>query len=336
MAQEVDLSVHPAPDFGSGLEWLDKGAPHHIAGYHGHVLLIDFWEYTCINCIRDFTVVKSWYSKYHPLGLDVLGIHYAEFTMGNQVQNIRDAAQRFRLPWPIAADVTGDTWKAYGSQGWPMRYLIDANGNIVMRVFGERNNQEMETKIRALLASAHPEVKSIPLDPSTNDFDPRCGSITPETFVGEVRGRSSVADLDGHGSGDVAEFVPPHSPADGGVMLAGKWKIEEEGVTSQSNGASAEIRYQARSLYSVLSLSSRKSVRVNIFEDGNPLPKGSAGADVKFDNQGAYVEVTEPRMYYIVRSPSIGAHLVALQAEHAGLTLHTFTFGNQCQVNDTP
>lgn len=338
LADEVDLSVHPAPDFGSGLQWLDQGdsSPHHIAGYRGHVLLIDFWEYTCINCIRDFTVVKSWYSKYHPLGLGVIGIHYAEFTMGDQAQNIRDAAARFRLPWPIAADLTGDTWKAYASQGWPMRYLIDANGNIVMKVFGERNNLEMETRIRSLLATTHPEVKNIQLNPADSEFGPHCGSTTAETFVGSVHGRSSVADLENHRNGDVAELVPPHSPADGSVMLAGRWKIEEEGVTSQSNGASAEIRYHARSLYSVLSVSGKKEVRVNVFEDGNSLPKDSAGADVKFDKDGAYVEVTEPRMYYIVRSPGIGAHLVALQADHPGLTLHTFTFGNECQVNDTP
>jgi thiol-disulfide isomerase/thioredoxin len=197
----------PAPDF-EGLERLNKSdfSPHHIAGYRGYVVLTDFWECTCINCIRDFTVLKSWYAKYQPPGFDLLGIHYAEFTMGHQAQNIRDAAQGFHLPRPIAADFTGDTWKAHKAQGWPMRYLIDANGNVVMKVFGERNNVEMESKIRSLLISAHPEVKSIALD----EFDPRCGSTTLETFVGKLHGRSSVADLNGHGSGDVAEFVPPH------------------------------------------------------------------------------------------------------------------------------
>src|SRR5580658_6515844 len=169
---QVDLKVHPAPDFGSGDVWLDQGAPvpHHISDYHGHVVLIDFWEYTCINCIRDFGVVKRWYTKYHPYGLEVIGVHYGEFNIGFDVNNVKEAAQRFKLPWPVVADQKGTTWKAYQADGWPERFLIDAQGKIVMKVFGEGNNLQMETKIRELLAVAHPEVMKVPLDPAEDAF----------------------------------------------------------------------------------------------------------------------------------------------------------------------
>ncbi len=335
---QVDLKVHPAPDFGAGDVWLDQGAPvpHHIADYKGHVVLIDFWEYTCINCVRDFGVLKRWYSKYHPYGFDIIGVHYGEFNIGFDVNNVKDAAQRFRLPWAVVADQKGTTWKAYEARGWPDRFLVDPEGKIVMEVFGEGNNRQMETKIRELLAVAHPEVLKVPLDPDENAFTPECGVPTQETYVGELYGRSSVEDMGGHHAGDEADFQPPHSPPDGGVMLVGRWKVERDGVTSEGHGAAAEVRYHARSMYAVLSLTGAKQVRVDLFEDGGPLAKEDAGADVKFDSKGAYIDVTEGRMYYLVRSPRFTAHLISLQPESPGLTLHSFTYGNNCQLEDKP
>lgn len=336
--QQTDTKVRPAPDFGSGGVWLDEGAavPHHIADYRGKVVLIDFWEYTCINCIRDFAIVKRWYAKYHPYGFEVIGVHYGEFNIGFDVNNVRAAAQRYRLPWPVLVDEKGTTWKAYQSQGWPDRFLINPQGNIILNVFGEGNDREMETKIRDLLAASHPEVMNIALEQDENTFAPECGVPTQETFVGEIYGRSAVEDMAGHHAGEDADFVPPHSPSDGGVMLVGRWRIEKNGATSEGRNSGAELRYHARSLYAVLSLDGAKQMRVNLFEDGGPMPKDDAGEDIKFDSNGAYVEVTEARMYYLVRSPKFTAHLISLQPEGPGLTLHSFTFGNNCQLQDRP
>ena len=335
---QMNEKVHRAPDFGSGAVWLDKDTPvpHHIADYRGRVLLVDFWEYTCINCVRDFGVVKRWYGKYHTYGFDVIGVHYGEFNVGFDVNNVRKAAQRFRLPWPVMADQEGATWKAYESQGWPNRYLIDPKGQIVMQVFGEGNNLVMETKLRELLAVDHPDVMKVALDPDENTFKPECGPTTQETFVGNIYNNSAVEDMGGHQTGDVADFLPPHSPPDGGVMLVGRWRIERDGVVAQGHGAGAEIRYHARSLYSVMSPGHEKNVRVNLFQDGSPLPKDSAGTDVKFDAKGAYVDVAEARMYYLVRSPAFSAHLLAMVPEGSGFTLDSYTFGNNCQLADNP
>jgi hypothetical protein len=335
---QMDLKVHPAPDFGGGVVWLDQGAPapHHISEYHGHVVLIDFWEYTCINCIRDFGVVKRWYGKYHPYGLDVIGVHYGEFSIGFNVDNVRSAAQQFKLPWPVLADQKGSTWKAYASDGWPNRYLIDPNGSIVMKVFGESNNHEIEVKIRELLVTAHPEVMKVELDPDENNLKPSCGVPTQETFVGEIYGRSAVEDMAGRHAGDEADFLPPHSPPDGGVMLVGRWRVEKDGIVSAGHGAAAELRYHGRSLYSVISLEEKKAVRVDLFQDGVPMPKEGAGSDVKFDDKGAYINVSESRMYYLMRGPAFTAHLISLQPESPGLGLHSFTYGNNCQLEDHP
>jgi len=338
MFGQVDQKAFPAPDFGAGIVWLDQGAPvpHHISGYRGHVVVIDFWEYTCINCIRDFGVLKRWYVRYHPYGFEVIGVHDGEFNIGFDVNNVRVAAQRFRLPWPVVADQDHTTWKAYAVEGWPDRFLVDPQGTVVMKVFGEGNNRVMETKLRDLLAVEHPEVMKVDLDPDENDFKPECGPTTQETFLGELYGRSAVDDMADHHMGDLADFQPPHSPPDGGVMLVGRWQVEHDGVTSEGHGAAAEVRYHARSLYAVLSLTHAKQVRVDLFQDGKPMPNESAGADVKFDGKGAYVEVTDPRMYYLVRDPALSAHLVSLQPEGSGLTLHSFTYGNNCQLADNP
>ncbi|HKD85196.1 MAG TPA: redoxin domain-containing protein [Terriglobales bacterium] len=335
---QVDLKVYPAPDFGEGVVWLDAGAatPHHISDYRGKVVLVDFWEYTCINCIRDFAVVKRWYTKYHPYGFDVIGVHYGEFDIGFDVNNVKEAAQRFKLPWLVVADQKGTTWKAYQADGWPDRFLIDPQGQIVMKVFGEGNNLQMETKIRELVAKAHPEVMKVPLDPSEDEFRAECGNTTQETYVGEIHGRGSVENMNGHHAGETVEFMPPHSPPDGGVELVGKWKIENDGVTSEAPGAGAEVRYHARSMYAVMSVSGARQVRVNLVADGGPLSKDDAGADVKFDSKGAYVEVSQGRMYYLVRSPKFTAHLISLEPEGPGLTLHSFTYGNNCQLEDKP
>jgi thiol-disulfide isomerase/thioredoxin len=339
--------MHPAPDFGADAVWLDQGAPapHHISDYRGHLVLIDFWEYTCINCIRDFGVVKRWYGKYHQYGFDVIGVHYGEFNFGFNVENVRAAAQRFRLPWPVVADQKGSTWKAFAADGWPNRYLVNPQGKIVMKVFGESHNRELETKIRELLEAANPEaakaIATIEPDPDENDVEPECGVPTQEIFVGEVYGRSAVEDMAGHHAGDEADFQPPHSPPDGAVMLVGRWRVEPDGVVSDGHGAAAELRYHARSLHTVLSLhdvtqKAAKPIRVNLFQDGNPMPREGAGADVKFDAKGAYLDVTDSRMYYVVRSPAFNAHLIALQPESPGLGLHSFTFGNNCQLADIP
>ena len=335
---QVDLAVHPAPDFGSGVVWLDQNAPapHHISGYRGQVVLIDFWEYTCINCIRDFGVLKRWYAKYHPFGLQIVGVHYGEFNVGFKVENVREAVQRFALPWPVVADQEGSTWKAYNCSGWPTRFLIDQKGNIVMRVFGEGHDDELEAKIREVLAATHPDVSKAPSGQEPNDLRHECGVPTTETYLGEIHGASAVIDLAGHHQGEEGDFQPPHSPPDGKVTLVGRWRVEKDGATSDGHGAAAEVRYHARSLYSVLSLAGSKPVRVYLFEDGNPLPQAEAGSDVQFDAKGAYVEVTQPRMYYLVRSPAFTAHLLALQPEGSGLTVNTFTYGNNCQLEDKP
>lgn len=337
-ASAADQKREKAPNFTSDAQWIDTGAagkkvPHSIKGYRGHVLLIDFWEFTCINCIRDFSVLKRWYAKYHADGFDIVGVHFGEFAIGFNADNVRDAAKRFQLPWPIVADTNGSIWRAYHSDSWPNRYLIDPEGDIVLHVAGEGNNLPMEEKIRELLLPTHPEVNQIPLDPPENTFSPSCGICTDETYVGDWYGRGAIANPKGYNNdGEVTNFHLDAAPADGKVMLSGHWITKQDGVTSDEKHGTAELRYHARSVYAVLSVEDpKKPVRVELLQDGKALDQSEAGVDVRFDAQGSYMEVSSPRMYYLVKNPAFGSHLLTLEPQRSDFVLHSFTYGNNCQ-----
>jgi len=330
--------IEKAPNFSSDAEWIDTGAagknvPHSIKGYRGKVLLVDFWEFTCINCIRDFSVLKRWYAKYHADGFEIVGVHFGEFAIGYSANNVRDAARRFQLPWPVVADLQGSIWRDYHSDVWPNRYLIDPDGNIVLQIKGEGNNRPMEEKIRELLEKTHPEVNQIPPDPPEKTFASACGICTDETYVGDWFGRGAISNPRGYSNnGEATTFHAEATPADGKVMLAGRWITEQDGVTSDEKHGTAQLRYHARSVYAVLSVTNPKApVRVYLLQDGKALEQSVASVDVHFDSQGSYLEVASPRMYYLVKNTAFGSHLLELQPQGSGFVLHSFTYGNDCQ-----
>jgi thiol-disulfide isomerase/thioredoxin len=334
----ADQTAVKAPNFGSDAQWIDTGeagkkVPHSIKGYRGQVLLIDFWEYTCINCIRDFSVLKRWYGKYHGYGLDIVGVHFGEFQMGYNADNVRDAAKRFQLPWPVVADLQGTIWRAYHSDVWPNRYLIDQNGDIILHLEGEGRDRPMEEKIRELLAKTHPEVNQLPLDPPEMTFAPACGISTDETYVGDWFGRGAIANAKGYkNDGEVTDFHAEGAPADGKVMFSGRWTTQQDGVTSAEKHGEAQLRYHARSVYAVLSVENpKKPVRVDLLQDGKPVDPSDAGIDVRIDSQGSYLEVSSPRMYYLVKNSAFGSPRLALEPEAPDFALHSFTYGNDCQ-----
>ena len=226
-------------------------------------------------------------------------------------------------------------WRAYHSNVWPNRYLVDQNGDIVFHVEGEGNNQPMERQIRELLITAHPEVNQIPLDPPEETFASSCGICTDETYVGDWLGRGAIANPKAYkNDGDVTDFHPNGAPADGKVMFSGRWITRQDGVTSADKHGEAQLRYHARSVYAVLSVENpKKPLRVYLLKDGKPLDQSTSGADVHFDAQGSYIEVSSPRMYYVVKNAAFGSHLLSFQSQAPDFALHSFTYGNDCQQN---
>ena len=324
----------PAPEFSPDLYWFDAGhkTGHWLANYRGKVLLVDFWEYTCINCIRELSVLKRWYAMYHPFGLDIVSIHDGEFSIGKDLENVKRATSRLELSWPVAVDVTGAMWRAYGAKGWPTRYLIDPRGGIEMQSLGEGNYDSMEARIRELLAAMNTAANSVRAQRQI--LQDSCGTSTRETYAGYWGGQGAISNAEAYKEGRplIYQSHPPIS--DGHILLTGRWKRNEDAVFSAANAGSDRLTlsYHARSLYVVLSGGSPKHpLRVYVQQDGHTLERTSALRDVAFDSAGSYIDIREPRLYYVLQNPKVEAHELTLLPQDVGVTIHSFTYGNDCQ-----
>ena len=331
-----------ATSTGSAVEWIDS-PPLTLESLRGKVVLIDFWEYTCINCIRTFATNKRWRERYHRYGFEIVGVHDPEFDVAYPVSNVRQAVKRFGLPYPIVVDDQFAIWKSYNNSTWPNRFLIDANGWVRFNRSGEGGDSAFEHAIQLLLKQAHPGLAfpaSYTIPPEENAFAPSCGDPTPEMYVGDWYGRGILSNPEGYHDGKTVNYSLPGSVEDGRAILGGPWHTDKNGMTyhgkrkgKNGSGDELEMRYHARELYAVMNVSHGHASRLTILQDGKDLTDQNKGVDVRIDPQGhSYIEVREPRMYYLVANGAFGAHAVTL-APSPGITINSFTFGNNCQTD---
>jgi thiol-disulfide isomerase/thioredoxin len=343
-AQTSSSSSQAAPSFTSnGITWVNS-PPLTMKKLRGQVVLIDFWEYTCINCIRTLGINRNWYARYHRYGFEIIGVHDPEFGIAASIKNAREAIKRFKLPYPIVIDDDRIIWNEYHSDSWPNLFLIDANGYVRFHRAGEGGDSAFETAIQQLLQEAHPGLKfpaSEVIPPPEDAFSPACGVTTPEMYVGDWYGRGTLANSEGYRLGKTLNYQLPDAVNDGRVVLGGKWQTYHGGMTFRGKktkaGSSAgelEMHYHARELYAVINVSRGHPERLYITQDGKNLTKENKGVDVEFDGQGrSYIEVREPRMYYLVSNPAFGSHTIVLSPTAPGITINSFTFGNNCQTH---
>lgn len=333
----------------SPVVWINS-RPLTMAELRGKVVMIDFWEYSCINCIRTFAQNKKWYKRYHKYGFEIIGVHCPEFDFAYRVSNVRAAVKRFGLPYPIVVDDHYLIWRAYHNSTWPNRFLIGPKGYIRYDRSGEGGDNALEHAIQQLLKEAHPGLKfpaSYTIPPPKNNFAPSCGVTTQEMYIGYWHGRGVLSNSQGYHKGKTLDYKLPASVADGYAAVSGRWETDNGHDPNQSNGmiyrgkkqdghtgAELEMRYHARQLYSVMNVEHGHPERVYILQDGKNLTAKNKGVDVRFDSKGrSYIEVREPRMYYLVANPTFGPHKVQLFPTRSGLTINSFTFGNNCQTH---
>jgi peroxiredoxin len=324
--------------------WINS-PPLTMAELRGRVVMIDFWEYTCINCIRTFPENKKLWERYRKDGFVLIGVDDAEFTSAAPVERVREAVQRFALPYPVVVDYRYQIWNAYKNSAWPNVFLIDANGYIRYNHPGEGDDKEIESAIQGLLKEAHPGLEfsaSYTIAPDVNPSAPGCGGEpTPEMYVGDWYGRGTLANPEGYHDRKTVDYAQQNSVEDGRVVLSGRWETDKNGMIyrgkhkgNEAGQDRATLRYHARELYSVMNLARGHSSRLYIMQDGKPLTAANKGADVHFDSEGrSYIEVREPRMYYVVQNPEFGSHTLELFPSSDGLMIDSFTFGNNCQTN---
>jgi cytochrome c biogenesis protein CcdA/thiol-disulfide isomerase/thioredoxin len=313
----------PAPDFAGTGEWFNTGGePLSIADLtqgQGKVVLIDFWTYTCINCIRTLPYVKSWDSQYRDDGLTVVGVHSPEFAFEKDAGNVADAIERYGIRYPVVQDNELGTWNAFANQYWPAKYLIDARGHVRYVHFGEGNYDETEKAIRSLLAEAGDKQLGAEARPDgpveTADRNLR----SPETYLGVARAQGFV---DGPQPGEQDYGSPdPASLRLNQFAYGGSWDVGDEAATAISE-ASLSLSFQARRVFLVLGSAGSEPRKLEVLLDGRPIADAEAGDDVS----GATATITGQRLYRLVDLPQAGQHTLELRFAD-GIEGYAFTFG---------
>jgi cytochrome c biogenesis protein CcdA/thiol-disulfide isomerase/thioredoxin len=316
-AQDSGLPVlGRAPEFVDNQQWFNTPGdkPLTLAGLRGRVVLVDFWTYSCINCIRTLPYLKAWDAKYRKDGLTIVGVHTPEFPFEKEASNVEAAIEENGIHYPVAQDNDQATWNAYGNQYWPAEYFIDAEGNVRYVHFGEGEYGEKEGVIRELLAEAGMKVPS--RETSVKAVAPSNTVTTPETYLGAARAeRFTNAEL----SPGTHEFTAPAALPANEFAYHGKWRIALDSATAA--GGSLDLNFGARRVYLVLgSPGHPRQVKVKL--DGKPISAADAGADV----HGGVVTVDSQRLYNLVNLPAVEGHVLELEPE-SGVMGYAFTFG---------
>jgi thiol-disulfide isomerase/thioredoxin len=303
----------------------------------GKVVLLDFWTFTCVNCIRTLPYLNAWHEAYVDMGLVIIGVHSPEFDFEKVAGNVKVAAERYDIEYPLALDDNKQTWDKYGNHFWPSKYLISADGDVVLRHFGEGGYREFESIIRGELDKAGYDIESVkPINIAVPQSSETAHTITRELYGGYSKNYLP----DGLYAGQDSYYESPHSTVDytddgtrrhGQFFLNGQWVNEENAVVSGSNikGSSLEFSFEffATSVNSVMS-SASGFTEVIVEIDGKPVSDQQFGADVQWNAEGeSVVIVSDARLYQILELSEFGKHELVLKTNSEGLAVYTVTFG---------
>jgi cytochrome c biogenesis protein CcdA/thiol-disulfide isomerase/thioredoxin len=305
-----------APNFTGTQQWFNTdGRMLSIPGLRGRVVLIDFWTYTCINCLRTLPHVEAWSRKYSRDGLTVVGVHTPEFPFEKEASNVESAISQNGLSYPVVQDNDYGTWNAYANQYWPAKYLIDAKGRIRYVHFGEGDYGTTEKAIRSLLAERGD--RNLGRETSVRAEVPANGVTTPESYLGGARAQTVV---NGPLRPGVHAYRLPSSVPVDQLAYGGRWRIEADSATAVGD-SEVQLNFNARRAFLVLgSPGGPKALRVLL--DGKPIPDRLAGDDVK----GGVATIDRQRLYSLVDLSGVERHTLTLQFA-PGISGYAFTFG---------
>ena len=307
-----------APEFADTQDWFNTPGdrPLTLKELRGHVVLIDFWTYTCINCLRTLPYVKGLYAQYHKYGLDVIGVETPEFTFEQEASNVRQAIASDGIKYPVVQDNKYGTWDAWQNEYWPAEYLIDAKGQVRHYQFGEGDYKESEAAVRALLADAG--ATSLPPPMTATAIMPSAGLGTPETYLNTQREMGFTPSF----QNGVHSYHAPSGLNVNQFALGGAWDASSESITPAASGASISGAVQAAKVYLVLTSAGNVPRQGHVLLDGQPLPNAHAGADVK----NGVLTVTGERLYSLISFPTAQQFAFTVQLP-PGVTAYDFTFG---------
>jgi cytochrome c biogenesis protein CcdA/thiol-disulfide isomerase/thioredoxin len=315
------------PPLTGATEWINS-PPLTREGLKGKVVLVDFWTYSCINCLRTLPYVRAWADKYKAQGLVVIGVHAPEFAFEKDPDNVKTAVRDLGITYPVALDNDRTIWRAFANQYWPAHYFIDGQGRIRYHHFGEGGYAESEKVIKRLLAengNAVGDMSIVKVAATGVGAAPgRSLGRSPETYVGYARA-ANFASPGGAVHDQAQDYAIPALATVDSWALAGNWTIGAEHATANTQRARIAFRFRARDLHLVLGPSAAgKAVRFRVTIDGK-APGDNHGVDVRANGTGV---VTEQRLYQLVRlGGPVGEHRFEIELLDPGVQAFAFTFG---------
>jgi methionine-S-sulfoxide reductase len=325
-AQGPAKTEGPLPPLDGATGWLNS-KPLTRESLRGKVVVVDFWAYSCINCLRTMPYVNAWYRHYKDSGLVVLGVHSPEFAFEKDDSNVLAAVKKFDIQYPVALDSDLRIWKAFNNRFWPAHYFVDAKGQIRGHHFGEGKYARSERVIRQLLMEAGASNLPEPLDDAAgqgvNAPADTANVASPETYVGYARAENFVSP--GAFARDaVKRYTVPASLSLNQWALGGSWRVANEHATLGSAPGRIAFRFKARDLHLVLGTSASKPVRFRVLLNGVP-PNNDAGIDVDAGGNGV---VREHRLYQLIREKGpVTEQEFVIEFLDPGVEAYSFTFG---------
>ncbi|ANF86199.1 cytochrome C biogenesis protein [Pseudomonas antarctica] len=315
------------PPLDGAVQWLNS-PPLSAEALKGKVVLVDFWTYSCINCLRTLPYVKAWAEKYHDQGLVVIGVHAPEFAFERDVNNVTKAMKDLGITYPVAIDNNYKIWRAFNNQYWPAHYFADAKGQIRYHHFGEGDYAESERVIQQLLREAgakdvaggliEADAKGVEQAPDVNEVQ------SPETYLGFQRAENFVT-TGTLGTDSVVNYPAAGTLALNNWTLEGHWNVGGQQATLDQAGGRIVYRFHARDLHLVLGpAADGKPVRFKVTIDGQ-APGDAHGTDVAPDGSGT---VTEQRLYQLVRQRgAVQDRTFTIDFLDPHVAAYAFTFG---------
>jgi thiol-disulfide isomerase/thioredoxin len=325
---KVEKGTVRAPEIGR--VWLNS-PPLSFRQLRGRVVLVDFWDYTCVNCIRTLPYVQAWHERYQAKGLTVIGVHTPEFTFAQYESNVERGTREFGLTYPIVVDSNREIWKAFANRYWPTKYLLDKEGYLRYGHFGEGGYRECEEAIQDLLHEVDPHLEFPEIMVPLREEDHPgavCYRPSAELYLGHRRGR--IGNEGGFKEDQIADYDVAGDIEETFFYANGRWASTAEYFEAVASGAhSLKLKYEASAVNLVMAAPREAAAEVQVLQDGKPIRSTHATKDIRFRSSGSavesYIVVDSARMYSVVDNQEFGEHELELLCS-AGIAAFAFTF----------
>lgn len=330
------MNDHAHPEFLAELQpghWLNTPHPLTLADLRGEPVLIDIWDYTCVNCLRALPYIYAWHWRYAQHGLRVIGVHTPAFAFGQETAQVAAALEELDIQYPVLLDNDFKTWSAFDNHYWPARYLIDSEGRLRHHQSGEGGYEQMEVTIQQTLRERNADLDlppiMAPLRPEDAP-DALCHRPTPELRGGLRQG--ALGNPEGYAATAPMLYSLPQQRQPGAFYVGGAWQAAQQHISYQGRSAGViQVPYTATEVNAVLSpqvdaverIIHPQAINIEIWQDDHPLQAERRGDDVTIDGR---LIIDRPRMYNLIRNPGHEQHELTLRVQTPGFALYTFSF----------